>query len=288
MTDIKIGALCWNQYTDWPRLLQAGIRADELGYDTLWTWDHLYPIVGDSHGPELRGLADDHRLGAGDEAGPDRPDGRRQHVPRARRSRPRWRRRSTTSATAARSWASAGPGSRRSTRTSGSSSGPGSRSGCAGWARRCRSCAACSTGRSPRPRGPHYTAAGHAQPAGARPGAPADLHRRRRREGHPQAGREVRRHEQHRRRRSRTCARKEEILLQHCEAVGRDPAEIERTTGDRDGLHPRRPRPRPSGCSTRRSTATASRSHWEDQPVGTPEDVAEKLAPVRRRSATGT
>ena len=55
MTEIKIGALCWNQYTDWPALLQAGIRADELGYTSLWTWDHLYPIVGDSHGPNFEG-----------------------------------------------------------------------------------------------------------------------------------------------------------------------------------------------------------------------------------------
>ena len=29
--------------------------ADRLGYDTLWTWDHLYPIVGDSHGPNYEG-----------------------------------------------------------------------------------------------------------------------------------------------------------------------------------------------------------------------------------------
>ena len=55
MTDVKFGALCWNQYTDWPSLLEAGIRADRLGYDTLWTWDHLYPIVGDSHGPIFEG-----------------------------------------------------------------------------------------------------------------------------------------------------------------------------------------------------------------------------------------
>ncbi len=55
MTEIKIGALCWNQYTDWQSLLQAGIRADELGYTSLWTWDHLYPIVGDSHGPIFEG-----------------------------------------------------------------------------------------------------------------------------------------------------------------------------------------------------------------------------------------
>jgi len=36
MTDIKIGALCWNQYTEWPALLQAGIRAEELGFDDGW------------------------------------------------------------------------------------------------------------------------------------------------------------------------------------------------------------------------------------------------------------
>ena len=55
MNEVKLGALCWNQYTDWPSLLEAGIRADRLGFDTLWTWDHLYPIVGDSNGPILEG-----------------------------------------------------------------------------------------------------------------------------------------------------------------------------------------------------------------------------------------
>ncbi len=55
MSEVKIGALCWNQYTDWPSLLEAGIRADRLGYASLWTWDHLYPIVGDPHGPNYEG-----------------------------------------------------------------------------------------------------------------------------------------------------------------------------------------------------------------------------------------
>jgi alkanesulfonate monooxygenase SsuD/methylene tetrahydromethanopterin reductase-like flavin-dependent oxidoreductase (luciferase family) len=55
MTDIRLGALCWNQYTPWPDLLAAGQRADRLGYDTLWTWDHLYPIVGSHEGPILEG-----------------------------------------------------------------------------------------------------------------------------------------------------------------------------------------------------------------------------------------
>lgn len=55
MSAIKFGALCWNQYTDWPSLLEAGVRADRLGYDTLWTWDHLYPIVGSHEGPIFEG-----------------------------------------------------------------------------------------------------------------------------------------------------------------------------------------------------------------------------------------
>jgi alkanesulfonate monooxygenase SsuD/methylene tetrahydromethanopterin reductase-like flavin-dependent oxidoreductase (luciferase family) len=55
MTDIRLGALCWNQYTTWPALLEAGQRADRLGFDTLWTWDHLYPIVGSDDGPILEG-----------------------------------------------------------------------------------------------------------------------------------------------------------------------------------------------------------------------------------------
>ena len=52
---LKLGVLAWNQFTDWPSLRDAGVRADELGYDSLWTWDHLYPIVGDPHGPMLEG-----------------------------------------------------------------------------------------------------------------------------------------------------------------------------------------------------------------------------------------
>ena len=49
--EIRLGAVCWNQYTDWQGLRDAGLRADRLGYHSLWTWDHLYPIVGSSSGP---------------------------------------------------------------------------------------------------------------------------------------------------------------------------------------------------------------------------------------------
>jgi len=52
---IKLGALVWNQYTSWPAMRDAAVRADERGYDDLWTWDHLYPIVGSDKGPILEG-----------------------------------------------------------------------------------------------------------------------------------------------------------------------------------------------------------------------------------------
>jgi alkanesulfonate monooxygenase SsuD/methylene tetrahydromethanopterin reductase-like flavin-dependent oxidoreductase (luciferase family) len=52
---IKVGVLPWPQGTDWPSLLEVGRRADELGYDSLWTWDHLYPIQGDWRRPIFEG-----------------------------------------------------------------------------------------------------------------------------------------------------------------------------------------------------------------------------------------
>ena len=48
---LKLGLNNWNQYTDWPSFLAAQQRADALGFDSIWTWDHLYPIVGSHEGP---------------------------------------------------------------------------------------------------------------------------------------------------------------------------------------------------------------------------------------------
>ena len=55
MSKVKLGLLAWNQYTDWPALRDVAIRADRLGYDSIWAWDHLYPIVGDPNGPFYEG-----------------------------------------------------------------------------------------------------------------------------------------------------------------------------------------------------------------------------------------
>ena len=45
----------WSQASDWPSFLEAGQLADRLGYDHLWTWDHLLAIFGDPDQPIFEG-----------------------------------------------------------------------------------------------------------------------------------------------------------------------------------------------------------------------------------------
>jgi alkanesulfonate monooxygenase SsuD/methylene tetrahydromethanopterin reductase-like flavin-dependent oxidoreductase (luciferase family) len=52
---IKLGILAWPQYTDWTSLRQMAKRVEKHGFDSLWTWDHLYPIFGDPYGPIFEG-----------------------------------------------------------------------------------------------------------------------------------------------------------------------------------------------------------------------------------------
>jgi len=55
MPDLKLGILLWNQATDWPEYRDTVRRIDELGYDHLWSWDHLYAIFGDPYQPIFEG-----------------------------------------------------------------------------------------------------------------------------------------------------------------------------------------------------------------------------------------
>jgi len=55
MADVKLGVLLWSQATDWPAFERGARRIDELGYDSLWTWDHLYAIFGDPYQPIFEG-----------------------------------------------------------------------------------------------------------------------------------------------------------------------------------------------------------------------------------------
>jgi alkanesulfonate monooxygenase SsuD/methylene tetrahydromethanopterin reductase-like flavin-dependent oxidoreductase (luciferase family) len=55
VADVRLGVLLWSQATDWPGFERAATRVDELGYDSLWTWDHLYAIFGDPLQPIFEG-----------------------------------------------------------------------------------------------------------------------------------------------------------------------------------------------------------------------------------------
>jgi len=46
---LKLGILLWSQGTDWPTYRDAARRIERLGYDYLWTWDHVYAIFGDPY-----------------------------------------------------------------------------------------------------------------------------------------------------------------------------------------------------------------------------------------------
>ncbi len=45
----RLGILLWSQATDWASFETAARRVDALGYEHLWTWDHLYAIFGDPY-----------------------------------------------------------------------------------------------------------------------------------------------------------------------------------------------------------------------------------------------
>jgi alkanesulfonate monooxygenase SsuD/methylene tetrahydromethanopterin reductase-like flavin-dependent oxidoreductase (luciferase family) len=52
---IRIGVLLWPQHTDWAQLSESARLADKVGLDSLWTWDHLHAIVGDPLQPIYEG-----------------------------------------------------------------------------------------------------------------------------------------------------------------------------------------------------------------------------------------
>ena len=84
MADLRLGLNLWSQASDWPSFLGAALRADELGYDHIWTWDHVQAIFGDPDQPILEGYTALAAIAAGDDAGAARPVRRRQHLPQSR------------------------------------------------------------------------------------------------------------------------------------------------------------------------------------------------------------
>jgi alkanesulfonate monooxygenase SsuD/methylene tetrahydromethanopterin reductase-like flavin-dependent oxidoreductase (luciferase family) len=55
MTRLSMGVALWSQASDWPNFLDAAKRVERLGFDHVWTWDHLYAIFGDPLQPIFEG-----------------------------------------------------------------------------------------------------------------------------------------------------------------------------------------------------------------------------------------
>ena len=55
MARFKVGVQLRPQHTDITALREAWERADALGVDSIWTWDHFYPLSGDPEGSHFEG-----------------------------------------------------------------------------------------------------------------------------------------------------------------------------------------------------------------------------------------
>ena len=51
MSDYRIGINLWSQGASWADLLETARTVDRLGYEHLWTWDHVKAIFGDPNQP---------------------------------------------------------------------------------------------------------------------------------------------------------------------------------------------------------------------------------------------
>lgn len=51
---LRLGFQVWGQFVSWQELMEMGRRVDELGFDSLWSNDHLLPVAGG--GPEALAL----------------------------------------------------------------------------------------------------------------------------------------------------------------------------------------------------------------------------------------
>jgi probable F420-dependent oxidoreductase len=55
MSRFKVGVQLWPQHTDIGALREAWLAADEMGVDSIWVWDHFFPLTGPTDGPHFEG-----------------------------------------------------------------------------------------------------------------------------------------------------------------------------------------------------------------------------------------
>jgi probable F420-dependent oxidoreductase len=55
MARFKVGVQLWPQHSTMAALREAWLAIDDLGVDSLWVWDHFYPLSGDPDGAHFEG-----------------------------------------------------------------------------------------------------------------------------------------------------------------------------------------------------------------------------------------
>jgi len=55
MSRIRVGVQLHPQQTTYAAFADAVRRAEDLGVDTIWNWDHFFPLYGDRNGPHFEG-----------------------------------------------------------------------------------------------------------------------------------------------------------------------------------------------------------------------------------------
>jgi alkanesulfonate monooxygenase SsuD/methylene tetrahydromethanopterin reductase-like flavin-dependent oxidoreductase (luciferase family) len=273
---IKFGALCWNQYADWASLRDAGVRADALGYDSLWTWDHLYPIVGSHEGPMFEGWLTITAWAALT---------KRAHIglmvgANTFREPSLVAKMATTLDHISDGRAYLGIGAawfETEHRAFGLPFGSGAPERLRWLGEALPVIRGMLRGEAPSAAGERYHAARvRNDPPPVQPNLPLLIGG----SGEQVTLKLVAKYADANNVGGTldNVRRKEQVLLQHCERVGRDPAEIERTTG-RGTVIIRDSRNEAQRVMERTFDANGHADAWADQPVGTPEDVAERLMP---------
>jgi probable F420-dependent oxidoreductase len=56
MPAIRVSAQLQPQHSDWPAMRRAWVEAEELGVDCLFNWDHFFPLSGDPDGKHFEAL----------------------------------------------------------------------------------------------------------------------------------------------------------------------------------------------------------------------------------------
>ncbi len=55
MAKIRVGVQLQPQHTTYPAYAEAVRRVESLGVDSIWTWDHFFPLSGDANGDHFEG-----------------------------------------------------------------------------------------------------------------------------------------------------------------------------------------------------------------------------------------